>query len=271
MTERERTKELLREYGFAAKKSFGQNFLVDDGIIRRIVDGMDVSSFDTVIEIGPGLGALSVPLSKSAKKLILVDADRDMIKVLNDIFMDNGDIQIVQSDFLRFDPDAVSHKDSRLFIGNLPYNITSRLLEYMLDKGFSSAGFMVQKEVFEKLDYKKGRKENSPLGAFIKASGTLNLVTFVDRSCFEPSPKVDSAFLRIDLTHPIPFSLYPVFKALFKDPNKTISNCLRQFDCYGKALEKLKEEEDSRLSLRARQMEPEEIAKLSVDIASVSR
>ncbi len=270
MTERERTRTLLREYGFAAKKSFGQNFLVDEGIIRRIVSGMEASSSETVIEIGPGLGALSLPLSKVAKKLILVDADRDMVRVLRDLFQKTENVTIVQSDFLRFDPDSVSRKENRQFIGNLPYNITSRLLEYMLDKGFSSAGFMVQKEVFEKLDYQAGRKENSPLGAFIKASGTLNLVTLVDRSCFDPSPKVDSAFLKIDLTHPIPFSLYPVFKALFKDPNKTISNCLRQFDCYQKALNALKEKGDERLAFRARQMEPEEIAELAKEIAEVS-
>ena len=271
MTERERTRNLLKEYGFTAKKSFGQNFLVDDGILNRIVKNLEVSSFETVIEIGPGLGALSRPLSEKAKKLVLVDADRDMIRVLKDIFSTNEKVTIVQSDFLRFDPDQVSKKDQRLFVGNLPYNITSRLLEYMLEKGFRSAGFMVQKEVFEKLDYQRGRKENSPLGAFIKASGELSLVTYVDRSAFDPSPKVDSAFLRIDLTHPISFSLYPIFKALFKDPNKTITNCLRQFDEHAKALEVLKEEKDSRLLLRARQMEPTELAELAQRIWTIEK
>lgn len=269
MTERERTHNLLKEYGFTAKKSFGQNFLVDDGILNRIVRNLDVSSFETVIEIGPGLGALSRPLSKEAKKLYLVDADRDMVRVLSDVFKGVENVTIVQSDFLRFDPDEVSDKENRLFVGNLPYNITSRLLEYMLDKGFRKAGFMVQKEVFEKLDYVPGKKENSPLGAFIKANGELNLVTYVDRSAFDPSPKVDSAFLSIDRTHPVEFALYPVFKTLFKDPNKTISNCLRQFDSYRTALEALKERNDERLSFRARQMPVEELVSLAREILTL--
>lgn len=270
MTERERTKNLLKEYGFVAKKSFGQNFLVDDGIIRRILSRMDVSTFDLVIEIGPGLGALSLPLSKEAKKLVLVDADRDMVRVLRDLFQ-GTEVEIVQQDFLRFDPDEYGTADNRLFVGNLPYNITSSLLEYFLQKGFRTAGFMVQKEVYEKLDYVPGRKENAPLGAFLKASGELSLVTLVDRSAFDPSPKVDSAFLRFDRTHPQPFELYPVFKALFKDPNKTIGNCLRQFDLYRKALESLKERGDERLSRRARQMTPQELADLSKEVLSLSK
>lgn len=269
MTERERTRKLLKEYGFVAKKSFGQNFLVDDGIIRRILSRMDVPSFDVVIEIGPGLGSLSLPLSKQAKKLVLVDADRDMVQVLRDLFAERGDVTIVERDFLRFDPDEYGSKENRLFIGNLPYNITSSLLEYFLRKGFKSAGFMVQKEVYEKLDYQPGRKENAPLGAFLKASGELSLVTYVDRSAFDPSPKVDSAFVRFDCTNPLPFALYPVFKALFKDPNKTIGNCLRQFDTYQKALSVLKEKGDERLSRRARQLTPAELSALACDILTI--
>lgn len=269
MSERERTRKILKEYGLVAKKSFGQNFLVDEGIIRRIVSGMDVSSYETVIEIGPGLGSLSLPLSKEAKKLILVDADRDMVKVLRDQFADEKDVQIVEKDFLRFDPDECSSKENRLFIGNLPYNITSSLLEYFLCKGFKSAGFMVQKEVYEKLDYQPGRKENSPLGAFLKASGKLSLVTYVDRSAFDPSPKVDSAFVRFDCTNPLSFALYPIFKALFKDPNKTIGNCLRQFDAYQKALSVLKERADERLSRRARQLAPRELLALADEILTL--
>lgn len=271
MTERERTKTILKEYGFTAKKSFGQNFLVDDGIIRRIVKNMAVSEYETVIEIGPGLGALSLPLSKEAKRIYLVDADRDMVKVLRDLFAGQEKVTVVQSDFLRFDPDSVSRKEERLFIGNLPYNITSRLLEYMLEKGFRSAGFMVQKEVYEKLDYRPGKKDNTPLGAFIAASGDLSLVSYVDRSAFDPSPKVDSAFLRIDRTHPVSFSLYPIFKALFKDPNKTISNCLRQFDKYLPALEKMKEKRGERLAKRARQLTTEELSSLAEEILEFTK
>lgn len=268
MNELERIQTLLKEYGLYAKKSFGQNFLINEGIIKRIVNKMDVESFSTVIEIGPGLASLTLPLSKKAKKLIAVDADRDMVMVLKDIFKDNDNVQIVQSDFLRFDPDECSQMDSRLLIGNLPYNITSELLEYMLKKGFKSAGMMVQKEVADKLFYVKGKKENCPLGAFIKMTGDLSLISDVDSSSFSPAPKVESAFIRIDQKRKIDFDLYPIIKALFKDPNKTISNCLKQSKEYGSALAYFKENNDERISFRARQLEAEELYTLSMDIKS---
>ncbi len=268
MGERERVKEVLYKFGLSAKKSFGQNFLVDDGIIRRIVKGVNASAFDCVIEIGAGLGSISIPLSKEAKKLILVEADRDMVNILNHTF-EEGEVEIVQSDFLRFDPDTVSNKDTRLFVGNLPYNITSRLLEYMLEKGFKSAGFMVQKEVFEKLDYQPGRKDNAPMGAFIKTFCDLSLLTFVDRSAFSPSPKVDSAFLKIDRRKEIEFDLYPIYKAMFKDPNKTISNCLKQDPVYKDAVPALKETDEKLLSMRARQLEVDTLYSLALKISEL--
>lgn len=264
MTELERISTILKEYGLNAKKSFGQNFLTNDGIIKRIVSKMNVSRFQTVIEIGPGLASLTLPLSKEAKKLFAVDADRDMIMVLKDIFKDKDNINIVESDFLRFDIDAVSNMNDRLIIGNLPYNITSELIEYMLEKGFSSAGIMVQKEVSDKLIYQKGKRDNSPLGAFIKMTGDIELITDVDSSCFTPSPKVQSAFVKITQKRKIDFNLYPIVKALFKDPNKTISNCLKLSHNFDNALNYLKDNSDSRLSLRARQLESEDIYNLAL-------
>lgn len=270
MTELQRIQSLLKEYGLYAKKSFGQNFLINEGAIKTIVKGMDIPSFETVIEIGPGLGSLTLPLSKEAKKLYAVEADRDMVKVLKDIFADNDKVTIIESDFLRFDPDTVSKKENRLLIGNLPYNITSELLEYMLSKGFRSAGLMVQKEVSDKLTYVKGKKENTPLGAFIKASGTLTLIKCVDSSSFNPAPKVDSAFIRIDHTKDVPFEIYPILKALFKDPNKTMLNCLRQSPTYSKAFAALKEKGDERLSYRARQLEAGELVSLAEEIQALN-
>lgn len=269
MTEKERIHQLLKEYGYAAKKSFGQNFLIDSGIIRRIIDNLKPEDFDTVIEIGPGLGALTIPLSKRAKKLVAVDADREMIHVLKDILPDQKNLTLVQSDFLRFNPSTVSRMDTRAFIGNLPYNITSELFEYFLSKGFRTCGAMVQKEVADKLTYVKGKKDNSPLGAFIKVTGELSLVTNVDRSCFDPSPKVDSAFIRIDQKKKQDFKLYPIFKALFKDPNKTMSNCLKQYPNYRPIVERLSDEEKNMLTYRARQLEAEELLKLTKRIQSL--
>lgn len=271
MNEKERVHNLLKEFGYAAKKSFGQNFLIDSGIINRIVNDLKPEEFETVIEIGPGLGALTIPLSKRSKKLVAVDADREMINVLNYIFPEQDNLTIVQSDFLKFNPSTVSKMETRAFIGNLPYNITSELFEYFLVKGFKTCGAMVQKEVADKLTYVKGKKDNSPLGAFIKVTGDLTLVTNVDRSCFDPSPKVDSAFIRIDQKKKQDFKLYPIFKVLFKDPNKTMSNCLKQYPQYRETVSKLNEENPDLLSLRARQLEAEDILKIAKQINKYSK
>lgn len=271
MNEKQRIEALLKEYGLSAKKSFGQNFLINEGVIHRIVEAMHPQDYEHVIEIGPGLASLTLPLSEKAKDLIAVDADRDMVKILSALFANKRNVRIVQSDFLRFNPNACSKADDRIFIGNLPYNITSELLEYLLQKGFLSAGCMVQKEVANKLTYLPGKKDNNALGAFIKATGELTLVTSVDRSCFSPAPNVDSAFIQINRKKRVPFTLYPVFRALFKDPNKTIANCLRQFSSYQVGIRYLKEHEPETLSLRARQMEADDLVVLAKKILKYSK
>ncbi|MFA6861920.1 MAG: 16S rRNA (adenine(1518)-N(6)/adenine(1519)-N(6))-dimethyltransferase RsmA [Bacilli bacterium] len=271
MNEKQRIEGLLKEYGFTAKKSFGQNFLINEGIIKRIVDNMAPQNYPTVIEIGPGLGSLTLPLEKKAKKLIAVDADRDMIQVLTDLFKDSKNITLIQSDFLRFNPKKYGKAEDREFIGNLPYNITSELLEYLLETGFKTAGLMVQKEVADKLTYIKNKKVNSALGAFIAAEGELSVVTMVDKTCFSPIPKVDSAFIRIDCKKRIPYSLYPVYKALFKDPNKNIGNCLKQFPMYKDVLLDFQSKNDPRLLLRSRQLDKDEILSLAKEIASKTK
>ncbi len=266
MNEKERVLSLLKEYNLYAKKSFGQNFLINDGIINRIFKSLEASSFDDVIEIGPGLGSLTNKLADESKKLICVDADRDMVTVLNDLYTEKTNVKIIESDFLRYNPNLETRQDNRLFVGNLPYNITSRLIEYFLDCGFKRMAIMVQKEVAIKLDYKSSGKECSPLGAFLKSIGEYKLVTLVDSSCFYPQPKVDSAFIIIDKTKEYDFSLYSIYKILFKDPNKTISNCLKQFKEYINSLNYLKENDDEILFKRARQLQPNQLYDLALII-----
>ena len=261
MTEKERIKNLLFEYGLSAKKSFGQNFLINEGIINRIVKRLDVQQFETVIEIGPGLGSLTLRLQEQAKKLIAVDADRDMIRVLNNI-LQSDKVTLIQSDFLRFDPDSYSKKEDRLFVGNLPYNITSELLEYLLKKGFKKAGVMVQKEVADKLAYVPNKKDNTALGAFISSCCDYNVLTFVDRACFDPIPKVDSSFITLDYKEDFSFDIYPLYKAFFKDPNKTILNCLKQFPKYSSLINPLKENQFEIVNKRARQLTISELKQL---------
>lgn len=265
MNEQQRIQSLLDRYQLSPKKSFGQNFLINDGILNRIIKGMDIDSFETVIEIGPGLGSMTTRIQPLAKKLVCVDADRDRAAVLNDLFKDKANTTIVNSDFLRFDPDTCSDKKTRLLIGNLPYNITSELLKYRLEKGFKTAGTRVQKEVSDKLIYEPDKKTDTPLGAYLKRTSKVSVLTFVDRSCFNPVPKVDSAFIRIDHVKDVSIRALSILSVLFRDPNKTRNNCVK--NVYGKEFPScLSSETREKLSYRARQLEADELEKICLDI-----
>ncbi len=265
MTEQERIKSLLDTYHLSPKKSFGQNFLINDGILDRIVKGRQVENYDCVIEIGPGLGSLTTRLQPLCKKLVCVDADRDRVRVLKDLFKDKGNTTIINSDFLRFDPDSCSDKETRLRRGNLPYNITSDLLKYRLGKGFSAAGIMVQKEVSDKLLYEPNKKTDTPLGAYLKRTCDVSVLTFVDRSCFNPVPKVDSAFRKIIHKKDVSIRCLSILTNLFRDPNKTRNNCIK--NVYGKEFPScLNEEVQDRLSYRARQLDAEALEQICLEI-----
>lgn len=269
MDEITRIKKLLDENNIVAKKSFGQNFLINDGIIEKIIASLEILNTDSLIEIGPGLGSLTIPLSTICNKLIAVDADRDMVKILNKIFLNQSNVTILESDFLKFDPDKYSKSNDRIFIGNLPYNITSSLIEYLLLKGFNKAGIMVQKEVADKLTYKKDKKENNALSAFLNAQVKIASRIEVDSSSFLPVPKVDSSFLVFKHTKDIDYSLYSIFKILFKDSNKTTSNCLKQSKYKDKIAIIQDSEYKDLLSLRARQLDVDTLVAFSNFIYSI--
>ena len=128
---------------------------------------------------------------------------------------------------------------------------------------------MVQKEVALKLDYEKNKKDKSYIGAFLKTFGEYKIVTFVDSSSFYPQPKVDSAFISLERKKEIDFSLYPIYKALFKDSNKIILNCLKQYKIYQKALDSLQKNDNPFLKMRARQLDIDELFSLAKEIKNM--
>ena len=124
---------------------------------------------------------------------------------------------------------------------------------------------MVQKEVADKLIYEPDKKTDTPLGAYLKRTSEVNVLTFVDRSCFNPVPKVDSAFIRIDHKKDVTIRALSVLTALFRDPNKTRNNCLK--NVYGKDFPLcLSEDTRNRLSYRARQLTADELEKICLDV-----
>ena len=219
----------LNELTTYAKKNFGQNFLIDDNICQKIVKSLEVQDDNKVIEIGPGLGALSYHLS-SYSDVTLYDIDEDMVNHLNSYFKFNNNIKVIKEDFLKVNLD-VEEKPLKV-IGNLPYYITTPLIEKVLlaKSNVKTCVFMIQKEVYSRLTAKVNSKEYSPLSILIEHVGTISKVLEVSRNCFYPAPHVDSLVFKVELKDNIDkeqtIKLYSLLNKLFLMRRKTILNNL---------------------------------------------
>lgn len=199
-----KTIEILNRNGIFAKKKFGQNFLIDSNIVMKIVKTANITKETNVIEIGPGIGAMTEILAKEAGKVLCFEIDEDMVNILNEEIK-NDNVKIVNKDFLKVDLD----EEMRYFIepknivvvSNLPYYITTpiifKLLEY--SKNIEKMVFMVQKEVSERLTAKPGSKEYGSLSVLIELNGTMKKEFNVSRNCFYPVPNVDSEIVSMEI------------------------------------------------------------------------
>lgn len=229
-----KTKEILNKYDLLAKKGFGQNFLIDSNIIEKIVRSGCVDKNTGVIEIGPGLGALTEKLCIEAKKVLCYEIDKDMVNVLtNELAFDN--LKIVNVDFLKADVvNDLSYFegcDRIIVASNLPYYITTpiifKLLELNVD--IERMIFMVQKEVALRLTGKPNTKDYNSLSVLIDYKANANIEFNVGRNCFMPSPDVESAVIMLskkksDYTPKNEANFINYIRELFAMRRKTILN-----------------------------------------------
>ena len=195
-----KTKELLNKYELYAKKGFGQNFLVDDSVLEKIVDAGNLSSSDTVIEIGPGLGNLTEYLLNRAGKVIAFEIDKDMVNILQDRFSNMENFDLINKDIMEVDLNEYMPSSVKI-IANLPYYITTpilfKLLEYR-DK-ISSIVIMVQREVAQRLLAKPNSKDYGVLTVNTSYISDMSLVTIVPNTSFVPAPNVTSAVVKMNI------------------------------------------------------------------------
>lgn len=184
-----------------AKKSLGQNFLKNPGVVRKIVETGEVKEGDIVLEIGPGKGALTTELLKNGAEVIAIEKDREMKEVLEETFakeIKTKKLKIIFSDFLTEDINKIIPKNKNFkVIANIPYYITGAIIEKTLSekKRPSMAVFLVQKEVAERIMARD--KKESILSLSVKVFGNPKIIMTVSRNSFFPAPKVDSAVLKI--------------------------------------------------------------------------
>jgi 16S rRNA (adenine1518-N6/adenine1519-N6)-dimethyltransferase len=221
--------------GHRPKKRFGQHFLYDKSIIQAIVDAINPNPHDHLVEIGPGLGAITLPLLPYVLKIDAIELDRDIIPQLKQKALGAGELIIHQQDALLLDLKLLSHTPASLrIVGNLPYNISTPLLFHLFNQKLFiiDMHFMVQKEVGNRLIAKPGSKHYGRLSVMAQYHCQIEPLIFVPPSAFKPKPKVDSMFIRlIPLTPTIQAknntTLNEIVKQAFSHRRKTISNALK--------------------------------------------
>ena len=212
-----------------ARKRFGQNFLTDTQVVERIVSTIAPKENDHLLEIGPGQGAMTLPLLDQVNKLHVIEIDRDLIALLKSFNTDK--LVIHEGDALKFDLNTLP--SPLRVVGNLPYNISSPILFHLLTQRerIQDMTFMLQKEVVERMVAQPGSKTYGRLSVMMQAFFECELIFIVPPESFDPAPKVDSAIvylkpLKQALTNNLPV-FEKIVKACFAQRRKTLKNNLK--------------------------------------------
>jgi 16S rRNA (adenine1518-N6/adenine1519-N6)-dimethyltransferase len=226
---------LLQRYGLHPQKSLGQNFLVDEAALLRVVEAAGIQMDQQVLEIGPGLGSLTCLLAERASRVVCVELDKKLLLPLADALQPYPNVRIVQGDILALDPSALmggAGQPAYLVVANIPYYITSALIRHLLETSFppQSLVLTVQREVAERICAAPG--EMSLLALSVQVYGSPQIVARIPAGAFYPPPKVDSAVIRVAL-YASPFfpktqlpSFFRLAKAGFSQKRKTLRNAL---------------------------------------------
>ncbi len=192
-------RSLLRQFNIEPKKSLGQNFLVDERAARRIVQAAELSPTDVVLEVGPGLGALTRQLAAITARVVAVELDQRLIAALKHTLAAHPNVEIVQGDILQLDPAALVAPGYKV-VANIPYYITSALLRHLLETAVSPSLMVltVQEEVAQRIVAQPGAM--SLLALSVQFYGRPRIVARLGAGAFYPRPKVNSAVVQIDLS-----------------------------------------------------------------------
>ena len=258
-----RTNEILNKYNLSAKKSLGQNFIIDTNILRNIVKTAAVDEKTTVIEVGPGIGALTEQIAKEAKEVFAFEIDDRLLSVLDDTLSPYDNVTILHQDILKVDFESFKEQyledTTRLVvIANLPYYITTPIIMHLIESSLEvdEMVLMMQKEVASRLEAKPSTKAYGSLSIAIQYYMDVEVAFTVPRTVFMPQPNVDSAIIRLKtLTEPpVQVENEPLFfkivRASFVQRRKTIWNNLK------KALDDKQKEQELKEAFQKTNVDP---------------
>ena len=226
------TPQLLKKYGLRPKKGLGQNFLVDEAALRRVVDAADLRAGEAVLEIGPGLGSLTRHLAAAAQRVVAVEIDDKLIPPLREVLSPFEDVTIIHDDILNCNPNTLMFDSPYVVVANIPYYITSAIIRHLLEADTPPQRIVltVQREVAQRICAQPGSL--SLLALSVQVYGEPQIAARIPAGAFYPPPKIDSAVVRIDLfpEPKIPMGTLDAFfklaKAGFGQKRKTLNNAI---------------------------------------------
>lgn len=275
-------KRILGKHGFSFSKALGQNFLVDSTVCPRMAEMGGVKEGTCAIEIGPGLGVLTVELAKRADKVITVELDTRLIPVLAETLTDYRNVEVINADVLKTDLHKLIEENFQgkpvNVCANLPYYITSPILMYLLESRLpvESITVMVQKEAADRLCARVGSRDSGAITVAVNYYAESEVLFDVKRDCFTPSPNVDSCVIKLNVRKTPPVKVedeeffFKMVKAAFSQRRKTASNGISS----GMGIAKDKVAQALTMSelsptVRAESLTMEELASLSDNLLKV--
>lgn len=228
----------IKKYDFAFQKKFGQNFLIDEHVLNKIIAAAGVTKEDMVLEIGPGFGTMTQYLSENAREVVAVEIDKELIPVLNDTLSDYDNVTIINEDILKIDIEKLVQERNGgnpiKVVANLPYYITTPIIMGLLENHIpvDNITVMVQKEVAMRMQAKPGTKDYGALSLAVQYYAKPYIAANVPPNCFIPRPNVGSAVIRLELFDEPPVNvkdekmMFSVIRASFNQRRKTLQNSI---------------------------------------------
>ena len=235
------TIEILQKYNFNFQKKFGQNFLINTGVLEDIIDAAEVTDEDMVLEIGPGIGTMTQYLCENARQVIAVEIDINLIPILKDTLSAYDNVRIINDDILKVDINELAREYNNgrpiKVVANLPYYITTPIIMGLFESHvpIESITVMVQKEVADRMQAGPGTKDYGALSLAVQYYSKPQIVVNVPPSCFMPQPKVGSTVISLR-RHQQPVVqvedeklMFKVIRASFNQRRKTLANGLNNY------------------------------------------
>ena len=251
----EETKTIMKKYGIKANKDLGQNFLINEEVVENIINSSEISKEDLIIEIGPGLGTLTKELIKRAGKVVCIELDKKMIKILKDRFITSSNLEILNEDVLQVDLNELikKHKGNdnikkAKIVANLPYYITTQIIMKLLEDklDIESITVMIQKEVADRLIDVPGGKYTGAITYTIFYYCESEKIMEVPNNSFIPEPDVTSEVIKMKLRNKPaveienPKVMFMIIKSAFMQRRKTLLNALTNTQVFASKQEGLK-------------------------------